>query len=38
MQQFLLDLAAADGSTDPNGEIQVVTPPSPSNSGPGGRP
>jgi Ca2+-binding RTX toxin-like protein len=38
MQQFLLDLAAADGSTDANFELQVVTPPSPSNSGPGGQP
>ncbi len=39
-QQFLLALAAADGSADPNGELQVVVPGSvdqQANSGPGGR-
>jgi Ca2+-binding RTX toxin-like protein len=37
MQQFLLDLAASDGATDPFTEISLVTLPSPANSGPGGR-
>lgn len=32
-QQFLLALAAADGALDANGELVVVTPPSPSNAG-----
>ena len=35
MQNFLLALGGADGATDANGELAVVTPPSPSNSGPG---
>ena len=33
MIQFLLYLASGDGSTDPNGELVVVMPPSPSNTG-----
>jgi Ca2+-binding RTX toxin-like protein len=37
MQQFLLDLATADGALHPNDELLVVLPPSPSNSGKGGR-
>jgi Ca2+-binding RTX toxin-like protein len=35
MQQFLLNLGAADGATNPQLELVVVTPPSPANSGPG---
>ena len=35
MQQFLLNLGAGDGATDAEGELVVVTPPSPSNSGQG---
>ncbi|MGB7156872.1 MAG: hypothetical protein WBD40_02325 [Tepidisphaeraceae bacterium] len=37
MQQFLADLAAADGSTDPQLELVIVGPSSPPNSGNGGR-
>lgn len=40
VRDFLLDLAAADGALDPNGEIALVIPGSPeqqSNSGKGGR-
>ena len=36
MRQFLLDLGAADGATNPELELDVVTPPSPSNAGFGG--
>ncbi len=36
-QDFLQSLGAADGATDPSGELVIVSPPSPSNSGPGGR-
>ena len=32
MQQFLLNLGAGDGATDSEGELDVVTPPSPDNA------
>jgi Ca2+-binding RTX toxin-like protein len=34
-QKFFLDLGAADGATDAQGEMVVVSPPSPGNTGPG---
>jgi hypothetical protein len=33
MRQFLADLGAGDGATDPEGELQIVSPGSPANSG-----
>jgi Ca2+-binding RTX toxin-like protein len=36
-RDFLAALAAADGATDVEGELVIVTPPSPGNTGPGGR-